>query len=71
MAEKSEKATKSMDAKGMLKEHGTKGTKIRYNARKKVEIIEDTKFYKKGRVIEPHAIIADQLIKDGIAKEVR
>lgn len=68
---KKEVSSKKMDAKAMLKEHGEKGTKIRYNSRKKVEVIVDTKFYKKGRILNPHVVMADQLIKDGIAKEVR
>lgn len=69
--EKSKAATKKMDAKGMLKEHGEKGTKIFFRERKQLEVIVDTKFYKKGQRIKPHKVMADQLIKDGIAKELK
>ncbi len=60
-----------MDVKGMLKRHGKAGTKIRYGTRKRVEVIVDTKFYKKGQILNPHAVMADQLIEDKIAKEVK
>lgn len=67
MAEKA----KTMDSKAMLKEHGEKGTKIKYRDRIELEIIENTKFYKKGDKIFPHRIMGLQLIKDGIAKKVK
>jgi len=65
-----EKEAKTMDAKGMLKENGSKGTKIFYGERIKLEIIEDTKFYKKGQIINPHKVMGEQLIKDKIAKKI-
>lgn len=66
-----EKEKKTMDAKGMIEHHSKNLTKIRYGTRKKVRVIENTTFFKKGRILEPHAIMADQLIKDGIAVEVK
>lgn len=60
-----------MDAKGMLKEHAEKGTKIRYRERIELEIIESTEFYKKGQKISPHKVMGEQLIKDKIAKRVK
>lgn len=47
------------------------GRIIRYNERKKVEIIENTRHYKVGQVINPHVVMADALIKQGIAKEAK
>lgn len=58
-----------MDSKAMLKENV--GKKIRYNERKQVEIIKATKHYKVGQVIAPHTVVADRLIKEKIAKEVK
>lgn len=66
-----EKELKTMDAKGMIAEHSRKGTKIRYGTRKAVKVVEKTEFYKKGQILEPHEIMANQLIKDGIAVEIK
>ena len=63
--------SRTMDAKGMIAFHSSKGTKIRYGTRKSVKIIADTDYYKKNQVIEPHEIMANQLIKDGIAVEIK
>lgn len=62
-------ATKAagMDAKGMLKKHGEAGTKIRYQDRVCLKVIKETKFYRKGQIINPHPVMGDQLIADGIA----
>jgi len=69
MAEKEK--NKTMDAKGMIAEHASKRTKIKYGTRKEIKIVADTKYYKRGQVITPHEIMANQLIKDGIAQEVK
>lgn len=62
----------AMNAKAMIKEHSEKRTKIRYGTRIKLEIITDkNRFYRKGQIINPHEIMGRQLIKDGIAKEIR
>ena len=66
-----EKEKKTMDAKGMLSELGRKNTKIRYGTRKKVKVLEATRFYKKNQILNPHEVMANQLIKDGIAQEVK
>lgn len=63
--------TPLFDAKGMLEKHTQAKTKIKYGERKEVEIIADTKYYKKGQVIRPHLIVADRLIEQKIAKEVK
>ena len=57
-----------MDSKEMLKENV--GKTIRYNERKQVQIIKATKHYKVGRVIAPHTVIADRLIKEKTAKAI-
>jgi len=60
-----------MDAKQMLKDLADKNVKFKYRDRVFCEVVKDTKFYKKGQKIKPHRVMADQLIKEGIAKEVK
>ena len=55
----------------MIAFHASKGTKIRYGTRKSVKVIADTDYYKKNQILEPHEIMANQLIKDGIAVEIK
>lgn len=62
--------TKGMDAKAMIAENSEKRTKIRYADRLECEVIRDTKYLKKGKIINPHPVMAEQLIKDGIVKKV-
>jgi len=61
----------AFDAKAMLLENAEKGTKIKYSDRQKVEIVKATKHYKVGKIITPHKVKAEALIKAGIAKEVK
>jgi len=67
----STKDTKSMDSKEMLKRNAKAKRKIKYSDRIKLEIITNTKHYKKGQIINPHVVMGEQLIKDKIAKEVK
>lgn len=67
----SEENEKTMDAKGMIALAVKEKTIISYGERKKIEIVENTKYFKKGQIIEPHSLMANQLIKDKIAKEVK
>lgn len=62
---------KSMNSKEMLKRNAKAGRKIKYGDRIKLEVISDTKHYKKGQIINPHVVMGEQLIKDKIAKEVK
>lgn len=62
---------KTMDAKAMIADAVKEKKVIKYGERKTVEIIENTAHYKKGQIIAPHVLMADQLIKDKIAKEVK
>ena len=61
----------AFDAKKMIAKHAEAGTKIKYADRKKVEVVKETKHYKVGMILEPHVIMADALIEQGIAKEVK
>ncbi len=47
------------------------GANIKYGDRKKVQIIKATKHYKVGDIINPHKIMGEALIDQGIAKEVK
>lgn len=47
------------------------GAIIKYGERKKVEIVKATKHYSVGQVINPHKIMGEALIKQGIAKEAK
>ena len=62
---------KKVDAKKMLKRLGQNNVVMRYNDRLKVEVKEDTQFYKKGDILNPHSTFAQELIGSGIAKEVK
>jgi len=61
----------TLNSKEMLENAGKENRKVRYNERMQVEIIADTKHYKKGMVINPHTVVGEQLIKDKIAKSVK
>jgi hypothetical protein len=62
---------KSMNSKEMLKRNAKAERKIKYGDRINLEVISDTKHYKKGQIINPHVVMGEQLIKDKIAKEVK
>lgn len=74
MADTKKEASKKavMDSKAVLDKANKEKTKIRYNDRVKLEITSDeAKHYRKGQIINPHPIMAEQLIKQGIAKQVK
>lgn len=64
-----EAKVKVFDSKKMIAEHAEKETKINYNDRMTVEILESTKYYKKGDIISPHKIKGQALIDQKIAKK--
>jgi len=64
-----EPKVKAFDSKKMIAEHSEKKTIINYNERLTVEILEDTKFYKKGDIVSPHKIKGQALIDQKIAKK--
>lgn len=68
-AEQNENIEAQFDAKKMLKDNAEKGTKIKYTERMQVEIVKDGRFYKKGKIINPHKVKALALIDQGIAKK--
>ncbi len=60
----------TVDTKSLLKTLASQKRKIKFNERKEVIILKDTKHYKKDVVIKPHITFAEELIKKGIAKAV-
>jgi hypothetical protein len=61
---------KNVDQKENLKELGKSKRKIKYGERKQVEIIKSTKHYKVGKIINPHVVMAENLIKQKVAKAI-
>lgn len=64
-----EPKVKAFDSKKMIAEHAEKGTIIDYAERMTVEIVENTKFYRKGDIVSPHKIKGQALIDQKIAKK--
>ena len=60
----------SVDSKAMLKKAAQEKRKVKYGERMTIEIIKETKHYKKGQIIAPHTVWAEELIKEKIAKKV-
>ena len=63
-------ADNKVDSKKLLKSLANQRRKIKLNDRIKLEILTDTKHYKKGQIIEPHRVFGEALISKKIAKEV-
>lgn len=63
-----EKEATNVEQKENLK--AQKGRKVKYGERMTVKIIKETKHYKKGQVIRPHTVMAENLVKQKIAEKV-
>lgn len=70
MAKETTETKKAFSSKVMLNKANENKTVIRYGERVPLEIVEDTKHYRKGMRIEPHKLVADELIANKIAKKV-
>lgn len=66
---KKAKVEASFDAKKMLADAAEESRKIKYTDRLKVVIVKETRFYKKGQVINPAKIKGEALISQGIAEK--
>jgi hypothetical protein len=74
MAKKTEKEQElpnGFDAQEMIAENAEKRTVISYADRVKLEIVQDTRHYKVGQIINPHVVMGEALVKQGIAKKVK
>lgn len=66
-----EELANGFDAKAMIAENAAAKTVIRYADRKKLKIVQATRHYTEGQIINPHVVMAEALIKQGIAEEVK
>ena len=62
---------KSIDSKKMLKKAAENKRKVKFGERIELEIIENTKHYKKGQIINPHVVFGEELISKKIAKKTK
>jgi len=69
MAKTNSNYTGEFSAKEMLK--NAVGTKMRYRDRLKVEILQDTQFYKAGQIINSSKVKGLALIDQGLALKVK
>ena len=69
--EEQEELANGFDAQAMIAENAEKKTIISYADRIKLEIVKDTRHYKVGQIINPHRVMGEALIKQGIAKGVK
>lgn len=63
-----EELSNGFNAKAMLLENGKKKTIIRYADRVKLKVTQATRHYKEGQIITPHKVMAEALVKQGIAE---
>ena len=57
-----------VNAKKMLEKANAEKRKIKYLDRVKVEVVRATKYYREGQIINPHRLVAEQLVSDGVGK---
>lgn len=61
----------TFDSKAMIAKHAKAQTVVKYADRNPVEIVKATKHYTVGQIINPHKIMGEELIAQGIAKEAK
>lgn len=71
MTENNEANLPKVDSKKLLKNLASEKRVIKFNDRIELEIVKDTRFYKKGQIIKPHRVFGEELVKNRIAKEVK
>lgn len=59
-----------VNSKKLLKTLASENRKIKFNDRINLEVVKETRFYKKGQLISPHRTFGEELIKQKIAKEI-
>ncbi len=69
MAKTTAEYTGEFSAKKMLM--NAVGQKMRYRDRMKVEILQDTTYYKKGQIINSSKVKGQALIDQGLARKVK
>lgn len=71
MADSKAKTSVEPSSKAMLAKANQEKRTIKFSDRVKLEIIKDTKYYRVGQEINPHRLVAEQLIESKIAKELK
>lgn len=61
----------AFNAKEIQKEAAKAGRKVKMNDRVKLKVLNETKFYKAGQIINPHRVYAEKMIAEGTAEEVK
>lgn len=60
-----------LDSVKMLEKANKNRTVIKYRERVELEVVKDTKHYKKRQKIAPHKLVADELVNLGVAKPIK
>ena len=72
MSQETKYKKEGIDTKKMLKEAGKANRRIKFNDRVEIEITSDKmNHFKKGEKVKVHRVVAEQYIKDNVAKEVK
>ena len=72
MSQDNKEKLKGIDTKSMLKEAGKVNRKIKFNDRVEIEITSpNMRHFKAGDKVKVHRVVAEQYIKDKLAKEVQ
>lgn len=69
--ERNPNAELGLDSRAMLAKANKDKKVIKFRDRVKLEILKDTRFYRKGQVINPHPLVGDELIEAKIAKKIK
>lgn len=70
LVEKNADLPLAVNSQEMLKKANKEKRVIRHQDRVPLEIIKDTRYYVKGKKINPHPLVAEQLIENKIAKRI-
>lgn len=70
LVEKNAELPLAVNSKKMLEKANKEKKVIRYQDRVKLEVLKDTRYYVKGQKINPHPLVAEQLIENKIAKRI-
>lgn len=69
--ERNPNAELGLDSRAMLAKANKEKKVIRHQDRVALEIIKDTTFYVVGQKINPHPLVAEELVNNKIAKYVK
>lgn len=70
-AEELKEGEKGYDAKAMLAKANEDKRVIKYSDRVALKVIKKTRHYRVGQLINPHPLVAEQLLKNKVAEKVK